>query len=620
MTYNVVHCKTQEEWDFVLEKNKKLAVVTKSTFNSYKENSCFNLDNGCYSGLPFFKSNNSLILSFQEWCDKFGHINPFIKNTYKFKVGDEVKIIANESSSCNEIGDIGIIKSFHKGNNPSAEVEVDGRSTLGNHHYLTDLELIETTKEISKEPSKEEELLAYARKHYPIGTQFIPAHTGTGLDEVTENTHRFESEGKSTIIVDKKHISGENWAGCLYIHGKWAEIVSKPKEITEDKPQFIVGKWYKLEIPWYIKFKEIDDTNIILSTDYIDNDKRFVKSNKGTFGKVGSHILTECSLEEIQQYLPEGHVDKIVKSDTWIPQVGEYAIMVEAGGWSFSHENNGCLAIIEKVDPPYGVYGYYISGKLINPKTESYITFSRIPISTKYPNKIICRKALSHEIILPESKQESKWVPKIGDWVFIDNQYGSSLSLDIPHKLTKVNHDHYFINGSIFYRNQLRKALDHEIPKHSLQDAVDKFNTQSEKDLSKRKPKIGDYVVVTQPGFITGEIDRLKSKNTYNGNYWELEKHENVFSYKDDQFRFATDAEIKAELDKGNISISDYLTVLEQEPIINISKLDYDFKESTSNKILQLLQPKEDKRFNTSVNKIESVKIQLKQKSKSIKF
>ncbi len=57
---------------------------------------------------------------------------------YRFKIGDQVKIIKNESGSINKVGDIGIIERVTSYN---YEVLVKGNGQRGNFHIESDLEL-----------------------------------------------------------------------------------------------------------------------------------------------------------------------------------------------------------------------------------------------------------------------------------------------------------------------------------------------------------------------------------------------------------------------------------------------------------------------------------------------
>lgn len=79
--------------------------------------------------------------------------------------------------------------------------------------------------------------------------------------------------------------------------------------MIKDKWYKVTSGRYKLNKPWYIKFKEITDNGNIISTHYIRDDKSFSNSEYGNFGIKGDYILEEINLSEIQQYLPIGHPD-----------------------------------------------------------------------------------------------------------------------------------------------------------------------------------------------------------------------------------------------------------------------------------------------------------------------
>lgn len=114
--YEVVHCTTQKEWDFV---QKKLGYDYEGLKYS-KNTECINLNSKYYlQTLEYFqnfKNNEVKIYSFQEWCDKFNHKPDFNKslvgrylkiledNAYgtNFKLGEYVKII-KEDKQCNYV-------------------------------------------------------------------------------------------------------------------------------------------------------------------------------------------------------------------------------------------------------------------------------------------------------------------------------------------------------------------------------------------------------------------------------------------------------------------------------------------------------------------------------------
>lgn len=66
--YRVVNCKTQEEWDIVTEK-LKYNWGYEIKHSQYNISTCINIDVMGYSKLDFYQNQNSLIYSFEEWCN-----------------------------------------------------------------------------------------------------------------------------------------------------------------------------------------------------------------------------------------------------------------------------------------------------------------------------------------------------------------------------------------------------------------------------------------------------------------------------------------------------------------------------------------------------------------------
>lgn len=120
------------------------------------------------------------------------------------------------------------------------------------------------------------------------------------------------------------------------------------------------------------------------------------------YKKQGALIYTFQEWYKLHGYSPE--------KTEWIPKVGEYAIMENAGGWGFSPQNNGSLALITNVGASIDGKDYPISGKLIR-KSDNHLTqikFTDVPVrSDRYPGIIICRKALPHEIPTDAPKEIS---------------------------------------------------------------------------------------------------------------------------------------------------------------------------------------------------------------------
>ena len=131
------------------------------------------------------------------------------------------------------------------------------------------------------------------------------------------------------------NVDEDGWIGCFqpdgsidghkYIYYRIAtseeakvyEHADNPVNVTtykipEEKPEFEVGKWYDITndlSKYYVKVNKIEGDTII--GDFISS--KLYRGSGGFFiGKITkSRLLTDLS--EIQQYLPDGHVDKVVE-------------------------------------------------------------------------------------------------------------------------------------------------------------------------------------------------------------------------------------------------------------------------------------------------------------------
>jgi len=102
--YKVVECKSQAEWDFV---SKKLGYTWNEPRFDYCNDNCINIQRKSRSNLAFYKKENSLIYSFDEWCKKFNHtFDKFDGIEYVeldidfcgYKEGDIAKVINTDGS------------------------------------------------------------------------------------------------------------------------------------------------------------------------------------------------------------------------------------------------------------------------------------------------------------------------------------------------------------------------------------------------------------------------------------------------------------------------------------------------------------------------------------------
>jgi len=124
------------------------------------------------------------------------------------------------------------------------------------------------------------------------------------------------------------------------------------------------------------------------------------------------------------------------------PKVGESAVMVHAGGWSYHPYNNKCVALIEKVEGGWVVLSevWRIGGKVLHPKSKErqYDTFDSVPIEAY--GQVVCRKAEPHEI--------PKTIPKtfkVGSWYknpMLSDVYRSSFNA-LYWRVSKADHEVY---------------------------------------------------------------------------------------------------------------------------------------------------------------------------------
>lgn len=109
------------------------------------------------------------------------------------------------------------------------------------------------------------------------------------------------------------------------------DLQNKSKDVM-NKPNFEVGKWYNIRYNYsnsnynlVFKVNKCDHDSV-----YFDNRQYYSNTDKGwynffdkiSFKDLNNLIYDQLSLEEIQQYLPDGHVDKIKNNSLTID--GEY--------------------------------------------------------------------------------------------------------------------------------------------------------------------------------------------------------------------------------------------------------------------------------------------------------
>ena len=229
--YEVVHTETQEQWDFVLSKLTPGCLLSKQskdfTGNKslYPEGISVSFSDNSWCGINYFKQENSKIYTFEEWLDKFGHKSEYLKQNQKEEqwipqVGDYV-ITEGYSDSY----DGRILKITKIDSNRYYYFEVFDKGYYDKEHNFGKKSILRKAlpHEIPTQELSKEDLLAEAKRRYPVGTQFKSALIG--------DTNPYIGYVKKGMYFSKSEnvIWNGDSVGFIYHNGKWAEIVEEPK-------------------------------------------------------------------------------------------------------------------------------------------------------------------------------------------------------------------------------------------------------------------------------------------------------------------------------------------------------------------------------------------------------
>ena len=164
---------------------------------------------------------------------------------------------------------------------------------------------------------------------------------------------------------------------CLNIMKNQEEKIPEYVECIKPLLHSTVGKIYKV-----IDSKNCESDR--LDYEYIWQEKQFKPSTKEAYDAQNTYL----------------------KTADYVPQVGDYVVMEKAGGWGYSPDNNGCVAIVNRIGKTRvgREEVFSIWGEVINPNKDHAVKFSGIP---QFVDKeIIFRKALPHEIPSSNVKTE----------------------------------------------------------------------------------------------------------------------------------------------------------------------------------------------------------------------
>jgi len=229
---------------------------------------------------------------------------------------------------------------------------------------------------------------------------------------------REDSSSLKPVIDTKGYHHNSNWEFLASdtSNTKWRyatpeeiaeyERIGKPYDVTtlHKQPNFVVGKWYKFNWDWHsktngetiIKVKGVEKDRVTTEGRiymYRDRDVNFIGVDCYNFSEI-SNIRELTDLSEIQQYLPEGHPDKIVKPKSL---VGRYLKAL------VDNPNSG--ANVNKDD-----YGVIVNSNFVNfPNNKGYSCSAAILYFTENPNKQFFEDKYE---LMPEGFKPPEKLPK----------------------------------------------------------------------------------------------------------------------------------------------------------------------------------------------------------------
>jgi len=312
---------------------------------------------------------------------------------------------------------------------------------------------------------------------------------------------------------------------------KSSELISYVKGETPET-KFIVGKWYKnLGSPkiYTAKFSFIDSNNIFCTTDagYIYGRKYELATSEGRITPNYKDAI-ECSLEEIQDYLPFNHPDKLTKKTEEFVLPDRWHVVVTEENQEILSRWREYLGMLP-IDNIVGICNKD-GNKGNNPKSSL--------VGKDYDfGKEITFDQFKKYVLKDQVKSNNKF--EVGKWYKDDNWTSNSYA-----KFLRLEDDRFYFSERI--KNWYKKVEswwridDKTICKEVSLEEIQQYLPEGHSDKivkSIKKWSVGTYVVcVTNYGAYSrigdiDKIDRIVDKDP------RLEK-EGIFAQEDDWFRW----------------------------------------------------------------------------------
>lgn len=457
MSNKVVHCKSQQEWDFVIDnsisKVDKSAFVNKDNYNS--GGNCIDITSKyefCY--LNYYKENNYKILSFEDWCKENNYTLDWLKKS-KDTLLEEAKrrYPVGTKFKDHTIQKIWTIKNtnFIYSNDYINNLEAI---------YLESKDIVESTESrwaICLD-GKWAEIVEDTKPQFEVGKWYIINSDNSRFINVVKIKKVFSNtkiEAENGYYNIKSDNGGCRWNATTNKH-VWEDINKVTPLTLEDVQQYLPGthpdiidkplpktveKWSKGTYVVYLeKFSNLISKNQI--------DKITTELKPGYLGIYtkcyGFLILTREQDGQIKWFATKEEAEKFVKLQQSI--IPEY---------------------VECISSWIGSLGNSIKGKIYKTSVQPDFT------ANKWESILLP----SH--FKPSTKEayeaQEKWIPKVGDWVVItksDTNWVDEMD-DFVGKCVRISNiiidDEVIFQGNgkwswIYSDGHFRKALPHEIP------------------------------------------------------------------------------------------------------------------------------------------------------------
>lgn len=286
-----------------------------------------------------------------------------------------------------------------------------------------------------------------------------------------------EPEIQKNIVTFFMQLGAANKARLFCSDPKMYYFIDQKNEITSTR---IFPEGYIFQLDTYLNVMKNKEDKI---PEYVECIKPLIHSTVGKIYKVIDSKNCESDLLEYNyswkedQFKPSTKEaydaqNTYLRAAEYTPQVGDYVVMEKAGGWGYSPNNNGCVALVSRVGKMKvsGVECFSIWGEIINPNKGKAVKFSDIP-QFGHDKEVIFRKALSHEIPsnTPQEKPQQVEEWSIGTYaVALKGNFGNCKSSENAFPV---------------------KALEKQIKKNKFQE-VHEIKTVEEKLLKKTKSKL----------------------------------------------------------------------------------------------------------------------------------